>query len=191
MQALAATAPDDVANLRQLGVAHHKVGNVLGNPNYPNIGNHAGALAEMEQSIAVFARASSRYPENAMFRRNLAVARSNAADILTALGRRDEAMAQERLALETYEAQVREDPTNAAARNDLAIAHYKQAEMLDAAGQHRARRWPRSSGRRRSRTSWPRPIRTTRGPAPRPSPTTPCAASCRPSWASARRRWPT
>ena len=137
MQALAATAPDDVANLRQLGVAHHKVGNVLGNPNYPNIGNPAGALAEMEQSIAVFARASARYPENAMFRRNLAVARSNAADILTALGRRDEAMAQERLALETYEAQVREDPSNAAARNDLAIAHYKQAEMLDAAGSTR------------------------------------------------------
>jgi serine/threonine protein kinase len=134
MESLAATAPDDPANLRQLGVAHHKVGNVLGNPNYPNLGNPTGALAEMEQSIAVFARASARYPENALFKRNLAVARSNAADILTALGRRDEAMAQERLALETYEAQVKQDPSNAAARNDLAIAHYKQAEMLDADG---------------------------------------------------------
>jgi tetratricopeptide (TPR) repeat protein len=69
-----------------------------------------------------------------MFKRNLAVARSNVADILTALGRRSEAMAEERRALETYEAQVREDPTNAAARNDLAIAYYKQAEMLDAEG---------------------------------------------------------
>ncbi len=137
MQALAATAPDDPANLRQLGVAHHKVGNILGNPNYPNVGDHAGALAEMQQSVAVFARASSRYPDNAMFRRNLAVARSNTADILTALGRRQEAMAEERRALETYEAQVREDPTNAAARNDLAIAHYKQAEMLDAEGRTR------------------------------------------------------
>jgi tetratricopeptide (TPR) repeat protein len=65
------------------------------------------------------------------------VARSNVADILTALGRRDEAMAEERKALETYEAQVREDPTNAAARNDLAIAFYKQAEMLDADGRTR------------------------------------------------------
>jgi serine/threonine protein kinase len=137
MQGLAATAPDDLANLRQLGVAHHKVGNVLGNPNYPNLGDHAGALAEMQQSIAVFERASSRYPDNAMFKRNLAVARSNAADILTALGRRDEAMAQERLALETYAAQVREDPTNAAARNDLAIAYYKAAEMLEVEGRTR------------------------------------------------------
>ena len=137
MQALAATAPDDPANLRQLGVAHHKVGNILGNPNYPNVGDHAGALAEMQQSVAVFARASSRYPDNAMFRRNLAVARSNTADILTALGRRQEAMAEERRALETYEAQVREDPSNAAARNDLAIAHDKAAEMLDAEGRTR------------------------------------------------------
>ncbi len=134
MQALAATAPDDLANLRQLGVAHHKVGNILGNPNYPNIGDHAGALAEMRQSVAVFDRASARYPDNAMFKRNLAVARSNAADILTALGRRDEALAEERQALLTYEAQEREDPTNAAARNDLAMAFYKQAEMLDADG---------------------------------------------------------
>ncbi|MGD9903738.1 MAG: protein kinase [Vicinamibacterales bacterium] len=137
MQALVATAPDDPANLRQLGVAHHKVGNVLGNPNYPNLGDPAAALAEMEQSVAVFARAAARYPENAMFARNLAVARSNAADILTALGRRPEAAAQEALALATYEAQVREDPTNAAARNDLAIGYYKLAEREEAAGRLR------------------------------------------------------
>ena len=46
-------------------------------------------------------------------------------------------MAQEQLALETYEAQVREDPTNAAARNDLAIAYFKVAEMLEAEGRTR------------------------------------------------------
>ena len=137
MQGLAETAPDDPANLRQLGVAFHKVGNVLGNPNYPNIGDHAGALVEMRKSIAVFERAAARYPDNAMFHRNLAVARSNAADILTALGQRDEAMREERLALETYEAQVRQDPSNAAAKNDLAIGYYKAAEMLDAEGRTR------------------------------------------------------
>jgi eukaryotic-like serine/threonine-protein kinase len=134
MQGLAALEPDDPANLRQLGVAHHKVGNVLGNPNYPNLGDHEGALAAMRQSVAVFERASRRYPDNAMFARNLAVARSNVADILVALGRRDEAMSEEQRALATYEAQARQDPTNAAARNDLAIGYFKQAEMLEAAG---------------------------------------------------------
>ena len=47
----------------------------------PNVGDHAGALTEMRQSVAVFERASALYPDNAMFRRNLAVARSNVADI--------------------------------------------------------------------------------------------------------------
>jgi non-specific serine/threonine protein kinase/serine/threonine-protein kinase len=137
MQALSRTAPDDPANLRQLGTAHHKVGNILGNPNYPNVGDHEGALTEMRQSVAVLERASALYPDNALFKRNLAVARSNVADILTALGRRAEAMVEERRALETYEAQVREDPTNAAAKNDLAIAYFKSAEMLDADGRTR------------------------------------------------------
>ena len=73
----------------------------------------------------------------ARFRRNLAVARSNVADILIALGRRKEAVVEEHRALETYEAQVREDPSNAAAKNDLAIGFYKVAEMLDADGRTR------------------------------------------------------
>ena len=50
MQSLAATAPDDVANIRQLGVAYQKLGNTLGNPNAPNVGDTAGALAALEQS---------------------------------------------------------------------------------------------------------------------------------------------
>ena len=137
MEKLYAEAPDEPANLRQLGVAYHKVGNVLGNPNYPNLGDHERALVEMRKSVAVFERAAAKYPDNAMFQRNLAVARSNSADILTALGRRDEAMAEERRALETYEAQVREDPSNAAAKNDLAIAFYKQSEMLEVGGRTR------------------------------------------------------
>ncbi len=134
MQGVSAMAPDDPANLRQLGVAHYKFGSVLGHPSAPNVGDHAGALAEMQQSVAVFERASALHPDNAMFRRNLAVARSNVADILIALGRRQEAVREERRALETYEAQAREDPSNAAAKNDLAIGFYKVAEMLDADG---------------------------------------------------------
>ena len=137
MEGLSAAAPDDPANLRQLGVAYHKVGNILGNPNYPNSATTKALSSRCGSRLAVFERAAAKYPDNAMFHRNLAVARSNSADILTALGRREEAMAEERRALETYEAQVREDPSNAAAKNDLAIAFYKQAEMLDAAGRTR------------------------------------------------------
>ena len=146
MEAVFATAPDDVANIRQLGVAYQKLGNTLGNPNSPNIGDHAGGLAALERSSEIFRNASAKFPSNAMFRRNHAVAESNAADMLFAMKRVDEALAREQRSLAVYEAQAKTDPTNAAAQNDLAIGHSKMAQLLDATGktaeglaeQHRA-----------------------------------------------------
>jgi tetratricopeptide (TPR) repeat protein len=127
-------APDDPANIRQLGVAYQKLGNTLGNPNATNVGDHAGALAALERSAAIFRDASARYPNNAAFRRNHAVAESNAADVLFAMKRFDEALARERRSLAVYEAQAKADPANAAAQNDLAIGYSKMAQLLDATG---------------------------------------------------------
>jgi tetratricopeptide (TPR) repeat protein len=69
-----------------------------------------------------------------MFRRNHAVAESNAADILFAMKRVDEALIRERRSFSVYEAQAKADPTNAAAQNDLAIGYSKMAQLLDATG---------------------------------------------------------
>ena len=134
MEAVMAQAPDDVANIRQLGVAYQKLGNTLGNPNAPNIGDHAGGLAALERSSEIFRNASAKYPSNAMFRRNHAVAESNAADILFAMKRVDEALARERRSLAVYEGQAKADPANAAAQNDLAIGYSKIAQLMEAIG---------------------------------------------------------
>ena len=134
MEAVMAEAPDDVANIRQLGVAYQKLGNTLGNPNAPNLGDHAGGLAALERSSEIFRNASAKYPSNAMFRRNHAVAESNAADILFAMKRVDEALARERRSLAVYEGQAKADPTNAAAQNDLAIGYSKIAQLMEAIG---------------------------------------------------------
>ena len=134
MEAVMAQAPDDVATIRQLGVAYQKLGNTLGNPNAPNIGDHAGGLAALERSSEIFRNASAKYPSNAMFRRNHAVAESNAADILFAMKRVDEALARERRSLAVYEGQAKADPTNAAAQNDLAIGYSKIAQLMEAVG---------------------------------------------------------
>jgi eukaryotic-like serine/threonine-protein kinase len=134
MESVAAGAPDDLANIRQLGVAYQKLGNTLGNPNAPNIGDHAGALAALERSAAIFREASAKYPNNAAFRRNNAVAESNAADVLFAMKRFDEALARERRSLAVYEAQAKADPANAAAQNDLAIGYSKMAQLFEAIG---------------------------------------------------------
>jgi tetratricopeptide (TPR) repeat protein len=134
MESASAAAPDDLAGIRQLGVAYQKLGNTLGNPNAPNIGDHAGALAALERSSEVFRNASVTYPNNAMFRRNHAIAESNAADVLFAMKRFDEALARERRSLAVYEAQAKADPANAAAQNDLAIGYSKIGQLLEAMG---------------------------------------------------------
>jgi tetratricopeptide (TPR) repeat protein len=138
MEQIAASAPTDVDNLRQLGVAHQKLANSLGNPNYPNVGDYAGALQHIERSAKVFREATAAYPSNALFRRLLAVANSNTADVLLALKRSPEALDSQRRALAEFQALATADPRNAAASNDVAISQSKIAEMLDAAGDRQA-----------------------------------------------------
>jgi len=135
MEAVASVAPADVANIRQLGVGYQKLGNSLGNPNAPNIGDFTGALEQLEKSSQVFRNGTVAHPNNATFRRNVGIVDSNIADVLQALNRRDEALARQRQALATFDALAAADPTNVAARNDMAISQSKVAEMLDAAGQ--------------------------------------------------------
>jgi eukaryotic-like serine/threonine-protein kinase len=134
MEAVAAIAPDEVATIRQLASAHSKLGNQLGNPNFPNVGDAAGALAQLERTVAVLSQGLVRHPSNEIFRRNLAIAHSNVADVLLALKRPAEALARQREALASFEALARADPANAAARNDIAISVSKIAEMLDGSG---------------------------------------------------------
>ena len=134
MERLAAAAPDDQNNVRQLGIAYFKLGNQLGNPNYPNVGDTAGALDQLQRAADVFRKATGRYPSNAAIRRNLAIADSAVSDVLLALNRRDEALATQRDALATFEALAAADPANATGRNDIAISESKIGEILDGSG---------------------------------------------------------
>ena len=134
MERLAAAAPDDQANIRQLGVAYFKLGNSLGNPNYPNAGDTAGALQQLERSYDLFRRATAAYPANAVFRRNVAIAGSAVSDVLLAMKRRDEALARQREVLEAVQALATADATNATARNDVAISLSKIGEILVESG---------------------------------------------------------
>ncbi|MGH9310168.1 MAG: hypothetical protein ACRD1U_12385, partial [Vicinamibacterales bacterium] len=134
MEAIAAVSPADPVTIRQLGVAYHKLGNSLGNPNYPNVGEFEGALEELEKSGAVFRKGVALHPNNAVFRRNLGIIDSNVADVLLALKRPAEALQRQLEARATFESLAAADPTNVAARDDVAISQSKIAEMLDANG---------------------------------------------------------
>jgi non-specific serine/threonine protein kinase/serine/threonine-protein kinase len=134
MERLAATAPDDQGNIRQLGIAYFKLGNSLGNPNYPNIGDKDGALEQLQRSYEVFRKATAAYPSNGVFRRNLAIAGSAVSDVLLGLDRKDEALAKQREVLDATQALATADPTNATAKNDVAISRSKIGEILHESG---------------------------------------------------------
>jgi eukaryotic-like serine/threonine-protein kinase len=134
MEALAASSPNETDTMRQLGVAHQKLANQLGNPNYPNVSDAAGAIRHIERAAAIFRDLSVAHRDNALFRRLLAVTHSNTADILRALNRPSEALARQRDSLAAFEALADADPSNAAAKNDVAIGRSKMAEMLDLGG---------------------------------------------------------
>jgi eukaryotic-like serine/threonine-protein kinase len=136
MEVVSATAPEDLANLRQLAIVYQKLGNSLGNPNYPNVGDPVGGMEQLEKSTEVLERATKLYPSNAMFQKNLAVINSNAADVLLALKKSDEAEARQQKALAAFEQLAAADPSNVVAKNDLAISVYKIAEMLDQRGKY-------------------------------------------------------
>ena len=98
METVAAIAPDDVATIRQLGVAYSETRQPAGQPELSQRGRSPGALVELESSAAVFEKALPAHPTNAVFRRNLAIAHSNIADVLTALKRPADALAHQRQA---------------------------------------------------------------------------------------------
>ena len=134
MQALAEADPSDSNNLRQLGVAYQKLGNSLGNPNYPNVGDYRGALENLERSRDVLRKAASLYPTSGVFKRNLAVIQSNLSDVLIALKRHDQAIASQREALAMFQVLADADAADVAAKNDVAISTFKVAELLENAG---------------------------------------------------------
>jgi eukaryotic-like serine/threonine-protein kinase len=136
IEAAAALNRNHVENLRQLAMAHQKLGNTLGNPNYPNVGDHQGGLAALERAYDVVQGAIAAHPDNAMFKRYAAVFDSNASDVLLALERPDDAMARLRRSLAVLEALATADATNVTAQNDAAISRSKIAGLLLDRGHH-------------------------------------------------------
>ena len=162
MEAVAAKAPNDPDNLRQLIAANQRMANSLGNPNYPNVGDFAGALPYIEKSVAIsrraIARVSGQRPVQApalggspatpptCFRRSSACRRRSCGGARRC-----------RLA----EALPAADPSNAAAQNDLAIGHSKIGRDLRARRQAARRAGPSTRARSTSISGSRRPIRGT------------------------------
>jgi pentatricopeptide repeat protein len=129
LELVASDAPADLDLRRMLAVSYQRIGNTLGNPNYPSLGDPGAGAVSVRAAIARLEALSAREPADTPTRRSLAVAYSSLSDILVAQGDRPGAQRAQATSLALFERLGAEDSTDAQAQRDLALASLKRAEL--------------------------------------------------------------
>jgi non-specific serine/threonine protein kinase/serine/threonine-protein kinase len=133
-KALADSDPGNAAAQQSLAISHIKVGDVLGNPNFPNNKVQAGSLRNYLSSLAIFQSLDKYDPNNPKIRRFLGLVHER-------IGTMHEVEGNIVSARESYlESQsIRQwlatsAPENTEITRDLAIAHEKIGNVMIAMG---------------------------------------------------------
>jgi non-specific serine/threonine protein kinase/serine/threonine-protein kinase len=135
---LARNAPADVGARRSLAISHVKVGDVSGNPDFPNAGDVLEALRHYRASASILERLGRAHPEDDTVRRFLGIVHERIGTIRTAQGELPAALESFRRSLAIREAFAAEHPDNTDARRDAAIAQEKLGDFHRAAGDRTA-----------------------------------------------------
>ena len=142
-KSLAETDPKNLRAQRSLGISYIKVGDVLGNSNFPNAGDEAGAMANYQASAAVWQALDKANPNNSDIRGWLGLIHERIGAIYEQQGKIDAALGSYRESQTIREALAKENPQNTDALRNAAIAHEKMGNImtvsknLDAALQNR------------------------------------------------------
>jgi tetratricopeptide (TPR) repeat protein len=139
---IAAADPTSPKALQSVAISHIKLGDVLGHPDFPNVGDGRGALAEYQASLGLWQQVLARPDEagqgpssapsetRATARRYLGLIHERIGQMLKGQGRIEEALASFQQSLAIREALAADQPTNATARRDVAIGQEKIADVL-------------------------------------------------------------
>lgn len=125
--------PDDASLRRMLGVSCIRLGDVLGNPNVPNLGDPKGAIASYRRGLEIAQELAARDRVNAQFRHDVAVADDRVGDMFGLATDYHQAVVHHQVAAEALRRLVEQDPADVGAKRDLAVALGKVGE--DLAGQ--------------------------------------------------------
>ena len=145
-QAIADADPQSLKALQSVAISHIKLGDVRGHPDFPNVGDTKGALAEYQQSLGLWRRllaasagptgsapggpASSLETTQTTARRYLGLIHERIGQMLKDEGRVKEALESYQESLAFREAFAADHKTNTNARRDVAIAQEKIADVL-------------------------------------------------------------
>jgi eukaryotic-like serine/threonine-protein kinase len=131
---LAPDAGDDISFGSNLAAAYTRLGDVQGNPFYPNIGDTAGALQSYRKALDLAEAMSARAPENATVRHTLWNASLKYGDILAAIGDNSGALVNYRRAQSAAEALRAENPADDSAREAVGASLDRNGNMMLGAG---------------------------------------------------------
>jgi serine/threonine protein kinase/tetratricopeptide (TPR) repeat protein len=131
---LAPHGDEDPALRRELAAAYLKIGDVLGRPYSPNLGDTAGALASYRKALGILEALAAEDTADAAAQRDLSITFESIGIIETNLFKPTDAIANLRRALATRERLVALDPAHAEHRRLLASAHLFLGDALSAHG---------------------------------------------------------
>jgi len=131
-----ATLPGVTADDRlQVVIAHIKLGDLLGNPNLPNLGRTEAAMAQYDHALAIIGPLLTATPDDLRVRRYVGLTHERIGSIHQQAARWSEAGAAYRASFAIREALAAAAPVHVEMQRDLAIAHEKLANVAQRSGQ--------------------------------------------------------
>ena len=131
---VAAAAAGDVAAQRSLAISYMKMGDVSGNPNFPNAGDAAGALASYRSSVEILQAVHTSDAKSTGIEQLIGVLQERIGTMLLAGGKIAEAEESYLHSQRIRERLAAAEPDNANFVRDAAIAHEKVAAVQTARG---------------------------------------------------------
>ncbi len=117
-----------------LANAYIRLANVQGNPYDQNIGDAPGALTSLDKALSIAATLVRQQPENAAAAHALGWARQSRSEVLSGMGRTQEAVATMRLAVATFEELASRPGAKVDALMDTATAYGGLGDELGQSG---------------------------------------------------------
>lgn len=117
----------DARVLTALATAYVRVGEVLGNADFPNLGDLPGSLATYQKALGLIKDLAARYPEDLKIRDLAAVAHQGAGTVLESMGRNKEAVAEDRAAIALADSTLAITPDRTESQERSLDAHFALA----------------------------------------------------------------
>jgi non-specific serine/threonine protein kinase/serine/threonine-protein kinase len=137
-EAVAPRIAGDVASQFEMVNAYETLGDALGNPGLPNLGDAQGAKDAYEKARGIDEAIAAAHSDNLRSRRGMGVMDMKIGDVEMGLGKVDEGLRKYRSAVQAFEAAVARDPLNPTTRLFLGLATGKVGKAFEAAGQTQA-----------------------------------------------------